>query len=192
MYKTTEIYIELLEEGTDSWRPTMAEALGDNLFRVLPTPNYDPYDELWAFLPGSVVRCRKVFDGHFKRDIWIAYEQVENNPAEIAKYTGRAPTILLWDEIKNLLHCQDIENLFANGPALDQYNDESTRLASELSRLTDAQWHYDHIFQLISRFWAESFSLSDSDLVQRRSELERLAKAIYEIGQKRIKYEPKK
>ena len=51
------IYIRLLDEGTDVFRPTAAEPVEGGLFRVLPTPNYDPEDEVWEFPPGSVVRC---------------------------------------------------------------------------------------------------------------------------------------
>lgn len=29
------------------------------VFRVLKTEKYDPEDEKWEFLPGSVVRCEK-------------------------------------------------------------------------------------------------------------------------------------
>ena len=50
------IYIRLLDEGTDVFRPTEAEALEGGFFRLLPTPEYDPDDEHWEFTPGSVVR----------------------------------------------------------------------------------------------------------------------------------------
>jgi hypothetical protein len=51
------IYVQLLNEGTTCWRPTEALNLGNGLFKLLPTPGYDPTDEEWEFLPGSVVRC---------------------------------------------------------------------------------------------------------------------------------------
>lgn len=53
------IYIRLLDEGTEVFRPTTAEALGQRLFKVLPTPHYNPEDEKWEFVPGSVVECEK-------------------------------------------------------------------------------------------------------------------------------------
>jgi hypothetical protein len=53
---TKTIYIPLLDEGTPVVRPTQAVTLSGDLFRVLATPNYDPDDEHWEFLPGSVVR----------------------------------------------------------------------------------------------------------------------------------------
>jgi hypothetical protein len=53
--KITEIYVILLEEGTSTMRPTEAEDLGDGLFRLLPTPDYDPEDEVWEFEPQTIV-----------------------------------------------------------------------------------------------------------------------------------------
>jgi hypothetical protein len=50
------IYIRLLDEGTEVLRPTEAEELADGLFKVLPTPEYNPDDEHWEFGPGSLVR----------------------------------------------------------------------------------------------------------------------------------------
>ncbi len=52
------IFVRLLEEGTDVWRPTQAESLGDSCFRVLAPPGYDAEDESWEFVPGSIVVCR--------------------------------------------------------------------------------------------------------------------------------------
>jgi hypothetical protein len=55
-----EIHVRLLEEGTDCSRPTLGIALGNGLFKLLPTNNYDEDDEHWEFLPGSIVRAREV------------------------------------------------------------------------------------------------------------------------------------
>jgi hypothetical protein len=55
MAKTVEIYIRLLDEGTECSRPTQALDLGNGLFKVLPTSNYDPVDEVWEFPPDSIV-----------------------------------------------------------------------------------------------------------------------------------------
>ena len=56
MVQAIEICIRLLHEGTECSRPTQALDLGNGLFRVLPTPNYDPEDEVWEFPPDSIVR----------------------------------------------------------------------------------------------------------------------------------------
>jgi hypothetical protein len=58
-----EIYVRLLDEGTDVSRPTKGIVLGNGLFKLLPTDNYDPDDEHWEFLPGSTVRAKEVLDG---------------------------------------------------------------------------------------------------------------------------------
>jgi hypothetical protein len=55
----TTIYIRLLDEGTKVFRPTSAEPVESALFKVLPTSNYDPQDEKWEFVPGSLVECEK-------------------------------------------------------------------------------------------------------------------------------------
>jgi hypothetical protein len=54
---TKQIYIPLLDEGVNVWRPTQAEVMPDGSYRVLPTPDYDPEDEAWQFPPGSRVVC---------------------------------------------------------------------------------------------------------------------------------------
>lgn len=54
---TIEIFIPLLDEGTQVSRPTQAEVVGEDEYLVLPTPNYDPELETWEFPPGSVVQC---------------------------------------------------------------------------------------------------------------------------------------
>ncbi len=61
--KLIEVYVVLLEEGTDTIRGTQAIDLGNGLAKLLPTHNYDPEDEIWEFLPGSVVRVKEVNNG---------------------------------------------------------------------------------------------------------------------------------
>jgi hypothetical protein len=58
MANTVEIHIRLLEEGSECSRPTQALDLGNGLFKVLPTPNYDAADEVWEFPPDSIVRSK--------------------------------------------------------------------------------------------------------------------------------------
>lgn len=59
------IYIALLDEGTDVWRPVQAEHLNSNVYRIL-TQAYDRTTESWQFEPGDVVLCEMVesSDGH--------------------------------------------------------------------------------------------------------------------------------
>lgn len=60
--KTVKIYIQLLEEGTPTARPTQAIPLSNGLYKMLPTPNYNPESEIWEFLPGSIVKCIQTTD----------------------------------------------------------------------------------------------------------------------------------
>ena len=51
------IYIPLLNEGVDVWRPAPAISLGNDIFQVLKTADYDVAGEDWQFPPGTSVRC---------------------------------------------------------------------------------------------------------------------------------------
>jgi hypothetical protein len=59
---TQTIYIELLGEEVDVWRPIEAEAQTEDIYRLPPTA---PADEVWRFAPGTRVRCewRDLSDG---------------------------------------------------------------------------------------------------------------------------------
>jgi hypothetical protein len=48
------IYVELLDEGVDVWRPVQAEQQPDATFLL---PEHTPEAETWRFPPGSKVRC---------------------------------------------------------------------------------------------------------------------------------------
>ena len=69
-----EIFISLLDEGIDVWRPTQAKLVGPQEFLVLPTPNYNPETEHWEFPPGSVVEC--VLEHRDDGDIMVARKLV--------------------------------------------------------------------------------------------------------------------
>jgi hypothetical protein len=51
------VHVRLLDEGTEVWRPTMAERLPDGTYRLAPTPEYDVTTETWEFPPGTIVVC---------------------------------------------------------------------------------------------------------------------------------------
>src|SRR5437879_8841464 len=59
------VYVRLLDEGTDVWRPVRATALADGTFRLREPNGYDPNAETWEFPPSTKVRCvtRKFTDG---------------------------------------------------------------------------------------------------------------------------------
>ena len=69
-----QIYVPLLNEGTDVLRPTTGIVLEPNVVRVGATRDYDPEIETWAFLPGSTVRCVKEVRGG--REILVARQRV--------------------------------------------------------------------------------------------------------------------
>lgn len=50
------IYMPLLDEGVDVWRPVPAERLSADRYLVAGVV---PTDESWQFVPGSVVRCEE-------------------------------------------------------------------------------------------------------------------------------------
>ena len=91
---TSTIYIRLLEEAVTCIRPTQAEALEDGTYRVLPTPNYDPTDEVWEFVPGSKVHC-EVFDDP-KGAYLLAIAEAGVDP----KKKGRSTIAVLQDAIE--------------------------------------------------------------------------------------------
>ena len=75
------IYIYLLDQGVDVWRPTEGEMVADLIFKVLPTDNYDPELEHWEFPPGSIVRCEKHILGDLGGNIvMVAVEKVVPYP----------------------------------------------------------------------------------------------------------------
>ena len=50
------IYVELLNEGTDCWRPVEANDLGRGRFQIISS---QPENENWQFKRGDVIECRK-------------------------------------------------------------------------------------------------------------------------------------
>ena len=56
---TDEVYVYLLGEGTDVWRPAPAWKIGPHTYILLRPDAYDPDDEQWEFPPGSVVEAER-------------------------------------------------------------------------------------------------------------------------------------
>jgi hypothetical protein len=56
------VYVALLVEGVDAWRPVGATLQPNGTYRL---DDAQPDGEAWAFAPGSVVRCerRSLSDG---------------------------------------------------------------------------------------------------------------------------------
>ncbi|MBX3431170.1 MAG: hypothetical protein KF779_16405 [Hyphomonadaceae bacterium] len=59
MNDVRQIFVRLLGEGVDVWRPVQAQRLGDDLYLVLDQ-QYDRDVEQWQFEPGSRVLCEQI------------------------------------------------------------------------------------------------------------------------------------
>lgn len=70
---TKQIYVSLLGEGVDVWRPVQAEQLSGNVYRIVDQ-TYDREIEAWEFEPGDSVVC----------------EQIESSDGRILAATKRA------------------------------------------------------------------------------------------------------
>ncbi|MFZ1156096.1 MAG: hypothetical protein WAN93_14460 [Solirubrobacteraceae bacterium] len=56
MSNLEEIFVSLLNEAVDVWRPVQAEPLHDNVYRIIDQP-YNREIETWQFEPGDEVVC---------------------------------------------------------------------------------------------------------------------------------------
>lgn len=53
------IYVELLNEGSKAYRPVPALRREENIYELQGFEIYDPEDEEWEFLPGTLVSVEK-------------------------------------------------------------------------------------------------------------------------------------
>ena len=51
-----QIYVRLLGEGTEVWRPVDTTHENSGLYRIIGQ-NPDPSDESWEFTTGDLVKC---------------------------------------------------------------------------------------------------------------------------------------
>ena len=56
MQKTETVYVKLLEEDVDVWRPVEAEWVAGDRYRLLDEP---PDEEVWSFVKDDLVRCER-------------------------------------------------------------------------------------------------------------------------------------
>ncbi len=54
-----QIYVGLLDEGVEVWRPVQTEHVYGNVYRILDQP-YDREIEAWQFEPGDTVVCELI------------------------------------------------------------------------------------------------------------------------------------
>ncbi len=62
-----QIYIALVDEGIEAWRPVPALRLEADTYVILRPDDYDPMFETWQFPPGTMVICeqKQLSDGIF-------------------------------------------------------------------------------------------------------------------------------
>ena len=70
---TKSIFVRLVDEGTDVWRPVEALAIGECLHVILEQ-RYDRTDEHWEFPPGAVVRTET--QSKSGRSVPVAVERI--------------------------------------------------------------------------------------------------------------------
>lgn len=65
MNEMLDIYVEMLDEGVETWLPTKAVAIGDGKYRILAPEDYNPEFDYLAFVPGDIVRLKEAtcYDG---------------------------------------------------------------------------------------------------------------------------------
>lgn len=59
MSKFTEIFVSLLDEGVEVWRPVQAENVYGSVYRIIKQP-YDRKLETWQYEPGDEVVCEMI------------------------------------------------------------------------------------------------------------------------------------
>ena len=74
MTERETIYVYLMDEATDAWRPVDTRPLGNNLYRII-SHNTSEGDESWQFQTGAFVRAeyKDLSDG----TVLVAVEAVE-------------------------------------------------------------------------------------------------------------------
>ena len=78
MIKEETIYVYLLDEGTDVWRPVKAIQVRQNLYKIV-SENRASEDENWQFSTGDLVRCelQPLSDTDDYQDELVAVERVD-------------------------------------------------------------------------------------------------------------------
>ena len=72
------IYVALMDEGIDVWRPVEARKIARDTFLIVDQ-DYDREVETWQFEPGTLVRCRRARRNG--RQIIVATEIASRTPS---------------------------------------------------------------------------------------------------------------
>jgi len=69
---TEKIYVKLLDEDIDVYRPVNAEKLGNKLYKILDDSDkaYKDYLEIWEYKTGDIVECtyKNLSEGKKKKE----------------------------------------------------------------------------------------------------------------------------
>lgn len=77
--KMKTIYVQLLNEGSEVYRPVLSKKINDFLYELLDN-NYDPEDEEWEFLPGTIVVVEeKILSGEKELVAIKEYQEKKKN-----------------------------------------------------------------------------------------------------------------
>lgn len=73
------IYVQLLNEGSEVYRPVLSKKINDFLYELLDN-NYDPEDEEWEFLPRTIVVVEeKILSGEKELVAIKEYQEKKKN-----------------------------------------------------------------------------------------------------------------
>ena len=73
--KTVTIYVNLENEGVDTWRPVNAQKVDQGKY-LIPEETIIPDGEVWRFQPGMVVRCVPTEKKDGEEETLLAVESV--------------------------------------------------------------------------------------------------------------------
>ena len=77
------IYVELLDEGLQVWRPVSARHVSGDIYQIIDDGTYDADHEKWMFLPGTKVAgiSKQLSDGKYLVAVALANETKGEDPA---------------------------------------------------------------------------------------------------------------
>ena len=67
-----EIFIKILNEDIDVWRPVKAAQIAQYIFKITDTTNFESeLDEILEFKPGDIVKCREKSGDFYAFELFI-------------------------------------------------------------------------------------------------------------------------
>lgn len=75
-----QVYVQLLNEGSPTYRPVEAVQISANVYQLIGHDIYDPEDEEWEFEPGTRVRVEEQelgMDPNNQRIYLVAIESID-------------------------------------------------------------------------------------------------------------------